>query len=179
MTENKEFQEKIKELMNGSEFLHYFHNTIEINYAVFFILLSVVWSKEKNEGNKEENLKLAYPVKGKGFGGEFEMVSFRIVTNDNGYGNVIFTDNNGNELSMELIGALYLMEASFSALANYEGESLNYLLQNIEGNVDRFLNERNQHEHEHGEGCGCGHGDKQEDCGCDGESCGCGHDDHN
>lgn len=179
MTENKEFQEKIKELMDSSEFLHYFHNTIEINYAVFFILFSVVWSMEKNEGNKEENLKLPYLVKGKGFGTEFEIVSFRIVTNESGYGNVIFTDNNGNELSMELISALYLMETSFSALAGYSGESLEYLLKNIEGNVDRFLNERSQHDHEHGEGCGCGHNHDHdhENCDCkeEGHECGCGH----
>ena len=80
----KEFQQKIGELMGKSEFLHYFHNTIEINYAVFFILFSVVWSMEKNEGNEEENLKLSYPVKGKGFGTEFEIAAFRIVTNESG-----------------------------------------------------------------------------------------------
>ena len=179
MTENKEFQGKIKELMNSSEFLHYFHNTIEINYAVFFILFSVVWSMEKNEGNKEENLKLLYPVKGKGFGTEFEIVSFRIVTNESGYGNVIFIDNNGHEVSMELISALYLMEASFSSLANYSGEKLDFLLKNIEGNVDRFLNERSGHAHEHGEGCGCGHDHDHdhENCECkeEGHECGCGH----
>ena len=39
MNENKEFQGKIKELMTNSEFLHYFHNTIEINYAVFLYYL--------------------------------------------------------------------------------------------------------------------------------------------
>ncbi|MCP1225941.1 hypothetical protein [Sebaldella sp. S0638] len=176
MTENKEFQEKIKELMSSSEFLHYFHNTIEINYAVFFILFSVVWSMERNEGNNEDNLKLLYPVNGKGFGTEFEIVSFRIVTNESGYGNVIFTDNNGHELSMELISALYLMEASFSALSNYSGEKLDFLIKNIEGNVDRFLNERSQHDHEHGEGCGCGHDHNHEDCDCEeGHECGCGH----
>ncbi len=178
MTENKEFQEKIKELMSSSEFLHYFHNTIEINYAVFFILFSVVWSMERNEGNNEDNLKLLYPVNGKGFGTEFEIVSFRIVTNESGYGNVIFTDNNGHELSMELISALYLMEASFSALSNYSGEKLDFLIKNIEGNVDRFLNERSQHDHdhEHGEGCGCGHDHDHEDCDCEeGHECGCGH----
>ena len=181
MTENKEFQEKIRELMNSSEFLHYFHNTIEINYAVFFILFSVVWSMEKNEGNEEENLKLLHPVEGKSFGTEFAIVSFRIITNESGYGNVIFTDSKGNELSMELIGALYLMEVSFSALANYSGEKLDFLLKNIEGNVDRFLNERSQHEHahEHGEGCGCGHDHDHdhENCECkeDGHECGCGH----
>ena len=65
MTENKEFQEKIGELMSSSEFLHYFHNTIEINYAVFFILFSVVWSMEKNEGNEEENHR-NFPVCGAG-----------------------------------------------------------------------------------------------------------------
>ena len=32
MTENKEFQQKIGELMGKSEFLHYFHNTIENKY---------------------------------------------------------------------------------------------------------------------------------------------------
>ncbi len=178
MTENKEFQEKIKELMSSSEFLHYFHNTIEINYAVFFILFSVVWSMERNEGNNEDNLKLLYPVNGKGFGTEFEIVSFRIVTNESVYGNVIFTDNNGHELSMELISALYLMEASFSALSNYSGEKLDFLIKNIEGNVDRFLNERSQHDHdhEHGEGCGCGHDHDHEDCDCEeGHECGCGH----
>ena len=178
MTENKEFQEKIKDLMSSSEFLHYFHNTIEINYAVFFILFSVVWSMERNEGNNEDNLKLLYPVNGKGFGTEFEIVSFRIVTNESGYGNVIFTDNNGHELSMELISALYLMEASFSALSNYSGEKLDFLIKNIEGNVDRFLNERSQHDHdhEHGEGCGCGHDHDHEDCDCEeGHECGCGH----
>ena len=176
MTENKEFQDKIRELMDSSEFLHYFHNTIEINYAVFFILFSVVWSMEKNEGNNDENLKLLYPIKGKGFGTEFEIVSFRIVTNESGYGNVIFTDNNGNELSMELISALYLMETSFSSLANYSREKLDFLLKNIEGNVDRFLNERSQHDHEHGEGCGCGHDHDHENCDCEeGHECGCGH----
>ena len=134
---------------------------------------------EKNEGNEEENLKLSYPVKGKGFGTEFEIAAFRIVTNESGYGNVIFTDNNGNEVSMELLSALYLMEASFSSLANYNAEKLEFLLKNIEGNVDRFLNERSQHEHEHGDGCGCGHDHDHdhENCDCkeEGHECGCGH----
>ena len=62
MNENKEFQGKIKELMTNSEFLHYFHNTIEINYAVFFILFSVVWSKEKSENAEKEAINLVYPI---------------------------------------------------------------------------------------------------------------------
>ena len=82
---------------------------------------------------------------------------------------------------MELLSALYLMEASFSSLANYNAEKLEFLLKNIEGNVDRFLNERSQHEHghEHGEGCGCGHDHDHdhENCDCkeEGHECGCGH----
>lgn len=182
MTENKEFQEKTKELIQSSEFLHYFHNTIEINYAVFFILFSVVWSMEKNDGNEDESLKLAFPVKGENFGNEFEITAFRIVANESGYGNVFFIDKEGKESSMELISALYLMEVSFSILSNYDGEKLEFLLKNVEGNVDRFLNDHNKDGHDHGDGCGCGHDHNHEHghegCGCgDGkEECGCGHD---
>lgn len=182
MTENKEFQGKIKELIQSSEFLHYFHNTIEINYAVFFILFSVVWSTEKSEGNEDESLSLAFPVKGENFGNEFEITAFRIVASENGYGNVFFIDKEGKETSMELISALYLMEVSFSVLSNYDREKLEFLLKNVEGNVDRFLNDHNkeEHEHNHGEGCGCGHdhGHGHEGCGCEhdheNEGCGCG-----
>ena len=157
MNENKEFQGKIKELMTNSEFLHYFHNTIEINYAVFFILFSVVWSKEKSENAEKEAINLVYPVKIKYFGNEMEITAFRIITSDNGYGNVIFIDKTGEETSMEIMSGIHLMEAAFSVLSNYSKENLEYILKNVEGNVDRFLNEHNKHEHEHGEGCGCGH----------------------
>ena len=58
---------------------------------------------------------------------------------------------------MEIMSGIHLMEAAFSVLSNYSKENLEYILKNVEGNVDRFLNEHNKHEHEHGEGCGCGH----------------------
>ena len=172
MNENKEFQENTKELMTNSEFLHYFHNTIEINYAVFFILFSVVWSKEKSENADKEVINLAYPVKVKYFGNEFEITSYRIITSDNGYGNVIFIDKNGEETSMEIISGIHLMEASFSVLSSYDNEKLEFIIKNVEGNVDKFLNEHNKHDHEHGEGCSCDHEEGHEhghDC------CNCGH----
>ena len=175
MGNKSKFHDKIKELINNSEFLGYFHDTIEINYTIFFIVFSIIW-KVENPDEKLEKIDFAYPVKGKYFSYDFEIVSY-LVEHEDEYGNVIFINKDGEKTSMEMISGIYLMEAVLSVLCTYENGREEFILKNIEANVDNYLKSR-QHAHDH-DCCSCGH-DHDGDHHHDGECCGNHHGhDHN